>query len=190
MTEPLEALSEADRGRLRRASQPLRPEPMKAVLTDERFSDPDWIFERKLDGVRCIAARAGRELRLLSRTGKHMNRSYPELAEALEREGADDFVVDGEIVAFEGPVTSFSRLQRRMQLRDPEAARGTGVAVYLYLFDVIHLAGHDTTAVPLRSRKALLRRALAFGGHVRYLSHRNRDGEALFEDAASAAWRG
>ena len=32
---------------------------MKAVLTDERFSDPDWIFERKLDGIRCIAIRDG-----------------------------------------------------------------------------------------------------------------------------------
>jgi bifunctional non-homologous end joining protein LigD len=190
VTDPFGALSQADRKRLRRGSQPRGAEPMKAVLTDERFSDPNWIFERKLDGVRCLAARDGRALRLLSRTGKEMSRSYPELAEALEREAVDDFVVDGEIVAFRGSVTSFSRLQRRMQLSDPDAARRTGVAVYLYLFDVLHLDGYDTTAVPLRSRKGLLRRALGFGGPVRYLSHRNRDGEALFEDACRRGLEG
>jgi bifunctional non-homologous end joining protein LigD len=48
---------------------------MKAVLWDEPFSDPDWIFERKLDGVRCLAHRdAGGEVRLLSRTDRAMSR--------------------------------------------------------------------------------------------------------------------
>jgi ATP-dependent DNA ligase len=42
---------------------------MKAVLTDARFSDPAWIFERNLDGIRCISIRSGGELRLLSRSG-------------------------------------------------------------------------------------------------------------------------
>src|SRR5919109_5605052 len=103
---------------------------MKAVLTGEAFSDPAWIFERKLDGVRCLAFRDGRSVRLVSRTGRDMSRAYPELVEALERERCDDFVVDGEIVAFDGEVTSFSRLQRRMQLSDPGAARRTGVPVF------------------------------------------------------------
>jgi bifunctional non-homologous end joining protein LigD len=163
---------------------------MKATLTDERFSDPAWIFERKLDGVRCLAARNGRRVRLLSRTGRVMNRSYPELAGALEDDPVEDFLVDGEIVAFERGVTSFSRLQRRMQLSDPEAARRSGVAVYLYLFDLLQLAGHDVTALPLRSRKALLRRNLEFPGHVRYLPHRNRDGEALFREACHRGLEG
>ncbi len=57
---------------------------MKAVLTDERFSDPDWIFERKLDGVRCIAIRDGGPVRLLSRNDLPMNGRYPEIATALD----------------------------------------------------------------------------------------------------------
>ena len=44
-------------------------EPMKAVLSDEPFSDPDWIFERKLDGIRCLAIRDGSGVSLMSRTG-------------------------------------------------------------------------------------------------------------------------
>jgi DNA ligase D-like protein (predicted ligase) len=98
--------------------------------------------------------------------------------------------VDGEIVAFEGRVTSFSRLQRRMQLTDPEAARRTGVEVFLYVFDLVHLAGHDTRELPLRVRKSLLRRALSFHGPVRYVTHRNAAGRESFRDACERGLEG
>jgi DNA ligase D-like protein (predicted ligase) len=186
----LETLSQEERARLRRRGQPKRLEPMKAVLHDRPFSDPDWIYERKLDGVRCLAYRNSDGVRLMSRTDKLLNPSYPELVEALEREPCRDFVVDGEIVAFSGRVTSFSRLQGRMQIADPERARRTGIAVYLYLFDLVHLDGHDTTALPVRARKLLLRKALSFEGQVRFLSHRNRDGEELFKDACGRGLEG
>ena len=84
-----------------------------------------------------------------------MNRAYPEMVEALEREPADDFIADGEIVAFEDGITSFARLQR---------AAASAVPVFLYLFDLLRLDGDDLPALPLRQRKARLRRALAFGG--------------------------
>ena len=87
---------------------------MKARLTDERFSDPAWIFERKLDGVRCLAFRAPRTVHLRSRTHHLLDRSYPELVEAVARQDCEDFVADGEIVAFAGRLPSFSRLQGRM----------------------------------------------------------------------------
>jgi bifunctional non-homologous end joining protein LigD len=186
----LDLLTAEERGKLRRCRQPRWIEPMKAVLHDRPFSDPDWIFERKLDGVRCLAFRKPREVRLLSRTDKLLNRSYPELVEALEGEGCQEFVADGEIVAFSGHVTSFSRLQRRMQIADPERARRTGIAVYHYVFDILHLDGYDTSRLPLRARKRLLRAALDFHGPVRLLSHRNRDGEALFADACRRGLEG
>ena len=154
---------------------------MKAVLTDERFSDPDWIFERKLDGIRCIAIKADRRVRLLSRNDLSLNGRFPEVVEALECDAATDFVLDGEVVAFAGAQTSFARLQQRGERPAP---------VFLYAFDLLYLAGHDTTAVPLRARKALLRRALAFHGPVRLTPHRNRDGEALFRDACRKGWEG
>jgi ATP-dependent DNA ligase len=95
-------------------------------------------------------------VRLLSRNRKQLNDHYPELAEALAAQEADDFVVDGEVVAFAGGRSSFARLQRRMQVRDPDAARRTRVAVYLYLFDVLHMNGCDVTHLGLRQRKAAL----------------------------------
>jgi bifunctional non-homologous end joining protein LigD len=186
----LEVLSDEERRQLRRRRQPAWIEPMKAVLHDPPFSDPDWIFERKLDGVRCMAFRTPEGVRLQSRNEKSLNNSYPELVEALEREPCPEFVGDGEIVAFQGHITSFSRLQARMHISDPRRALRTGVAVYLYLFDIPHLEGHDATRLPVRARKKLLRRALDFHERVRFLPHRNRDGEKLFEDACRRGLEG
>jgi bifunctional non-homologous end joining protein LigD len=160
---------------------PDRVEPMKAVLTDDRFSDPDWIFERKLDGIRCVAIKAEQRVRLLSRNHLSLNARFPEIVEALESDPATQFVLDGEVVAFDGAQTSFARLQQRGE---------RNVAVFYYVFDLLDLAGEDTTALPLRERKALLRRALAFHGHVRLTPHRNADGEALFREACRKGWEG
>jgi len=165
-------------------------EPMKATLTGEPFSDPDWIFERKLDGVRCLSVREGTRARLVSRTGRDMSRSYPELVTALEREPCDDFVADGEIVAFDGAVTSFARLQGRMQLSDPQAATRARIPAYLYVFDLLRCGGEDLRGLPLRERKARLRRALQFHGPVRFTPHRNDHGEELFRDACRRGLEG
>ncbi|MDQ6817941.1 MAG: non-homologous end-joining DNA ligase [Actinomycetota bacterium] len=154
---------------------------MKAVLIDARFSDPDWIFERKLDGIRCLAIRAGGRVRLLSRNDLPLDDRYPELAQSLAAEACEEFAVDGEVVAFEGSRTSFARLAQRG--RRP-------VRVFLYVFDVLWLEGHDVRRLPLRTRKRLLRDALEFRGPVRWTPYRNRDGEALFAEACRWGWEG
>jgi bifunctional non-homologous end joining protein LigD len=175
------ALRDADRALLRAAPVPDRVEPMLAVLTAERFSDDAWVFERKLDGIRCLAFKHGDRVRLLSRNGLALDGRFPEIAAALAGDPVGDVVLDGEVVAFDGARTSFSRLQQRGERH---------VAVFLYAFDVLHLAGHDTTALPLRARKALLRGALRFGDPLRFTPHRNRDGEALFCEACGKGWEG
>jgi bifunctional non-homologous end joining protein LigD len=156
---------------------------MKAVLWDEPFSDPDWIYERKLDGVRCLAHRdRGGAIQLVSRTDRSMNGDYPDLVRALETEPCGDFVVDGEVVAFDRRgVTSFSRLQRRGRER---------VAIFFYVFDVLRLDGEDVRALPLRRRKARLREALRFAGPVRLNPHRNERGEELFAEACRKGLEG
>jgi bifunctional non-homologous end joining protein LigD len=190
MSDLFAALPDDARGRLRPAPPPDWVPPMLATLTTRRFSDPAWLFERKLDGERCLGYRRGGEVRLLSRNRKRLDGAYPEVAEALGREAETDLVVDGEIVAFEDGQTSFARLQRRMQVRDREVARRSGVAVFYYVFDLLHLAGRDTTDLPLRLRKALLRRAANFGDPLRYSVHRNTDGEAFHQEACRRGWEG
>src|SRR5687767_14394751 len=91
---------------------------MKATLTDIYFSDPDWIYEPKLDGIRCIAFKSGSEVRMLSRNKLDLTGSYPEVHDALAAQRGD-FVLDGEVAAMAGGRTSFSALQqaRRMKAR-------------------------------------------------------------------------
>jgi DNA ligase D-like protein (predicted ligase) len=177
----LGALPPAERENLLKAPAPQHAAVMKAVLTKERFSDPNWIFERKLDGVRCLAIRDGDTVRLLSRNERSLNGRYPEIAEALEAESGRRFAIDGEVVAFEGSQTSFARLAQRQQHYVP---------VFFYVFDLLWLEGYDVRRLSLRARKRLLRAALSYHGPVRLTPHRNREGEKFFEEACRKRWEG
>jgi bifunctional non-homologous end joining protein LigD len=190
MTDLLERLDERERKRLAVAAHPEWCEPVLARLTEERFSDPGWLFERKFDGERALAFRQRARVRLLSRNRTSLNASHPELVDALAGQRCEDFVADGEVVAFDGQRSSFSRLQQRTQIDDPQAARATGVAVSYCLFDLIHLEGHDLRRLPLRSRKALLRQAIGFADPLRFTAHRNAAGEDFFRAACAKGWEG
>jgi bifunctional non-homologous end joining protein LigD len=163
--------------------------PMKAVLTDRPFTDRDWVFERKLDGIRCGAARDRDGVRLISRSGQNLSPAYPELVDALAA-SKHKLLADGEIVAFDRRRTSFERLQQRMQIRDPDVARRSGVAVYYYLFDLLELDGRDLRSLPLLERKASLRRAVEFRGRLRLTPYRREAGEEEFDKACKRGWEG
>src|SRR5437867_1145153 len=98
----LDMLPDAERRKVKRTPPPAWTPPMLATLTDERFSDPNWFYERKLDGERCLSFRTDRRVRLLSRNRKPIDAHYPEVAEALSAQPGRSFVADGEVVAFEG----------------------------------------------------------------------------------------
>lgn len=157
--------------------------PTLATLTDKRFCDPRWIFERKFDGMRCVAFRDGDRVRLLSRNRQPLNGTYPELVEALVGQRPSRFVVDGEVVAFTGSHTSFARLQGRLGITDPDEARASRIRIFYYLFDLTHLDGKSTVEVPLSWRKRLLRSALTFDDPLRYTAHRIDDGVAAYQAA-------
>jgi DNA ligase D-like protein (predicted ligase) len=164
--------------------------PMLATLTSTYFSDENWVFERKFDGVRAVVVCRDDGTALYSRTGKTMTRTYPELVDALHEQAPPGLVADGEVVAFDGNRTSFSRLQARLGLTDPDRARATGVAVHLYLFDALVLDGYDLTGLALRTRKRLLRAAVDIADPIRFSAHRDTDGEAFLEQACERGWEG
>lgn len=165
-------------------------EPQLATLVHDRFSDDGWLYERKFDGERCLAYRYGSKVHLLTRNQIEVNATYPEVARALVTQAPAGVVVDGEIVAFAGSATSFSRLQQRLGVRDPSPALITSVPVYYYIFDILAADGSDVREWPLRGRKRLLRQLLSFGGPLRYTNHRNRDGEAHWDHACRHGWEG
>jgi DNA ligase D-like protein (predicted ligase) len=154
---------------------------MLATLVREQFSDPKWIFEPKLDGIRCLVFRKGRKLDLFSRNHLSLNDSYPEFLAPLLKQPASSFIVDGEIVALDRGISRFSLLQRRKQQHVP---------VMYYLFDVLYLEGYDVTQVELRHRKELLRNSFTYKDPLRFSEHREGEGEAFYREACRKGWEG
>jgi DNA ligase D-like protein (predicted ligase) len=151
--------------------------PMLATLAAEPFSREGWVYETKLDGIRCLAQRRGREVVMLSRNQLPLDGRFPGIADAL-RAQRGDFLVDGEIVVFSGKASSFQALQR-----------GGGPA-WFYAFDVLRLGDRDVRALPLLERKRLLKGALAYERPLRYSEARKGDGIALYDEACSAGLEG
>ncbi|MHC5259028.1 non-homologous end-joining DNA ligase [Streptomyces sp. UC4497] len=168
----------------------LAASPMLATLSDRREFAKDWIFERKLDGIRVLAVRENGRTTIRSRSGRRLDATYPEIIEALDAQEAADFTVDGEIVAYAHGRTDFSRLQQRMGLTKPRDVAASTVAVKYYVFDLLRLDGTDVRRLPLRTRKSLLRQALTFTDPLRFSSHRNEGGAELLADACERGWEG
>lgn len=191
MSSPLDRLSSEEREKAQETSMPDWMDPMLAKLTHDYFSDPDWIFERKLDGERVITYRDGDSVRLMSRNQKRINDSYPEIEEAVAEYAPKQCVLDGEVVAF-GPdhVSDFQRLQRRMHASSREEARQSNVRVHYYIFDCMYVEGHDITRVPLRARKKVLREAVRWEDPLRWTQYRNEKGEQFLREACEKGWEG
>ena len=105
-------------------------EPMAATLTEERFTGPEWIFERKFDGIRLMAYKQGCDVRLFSRN--RLPQTVPHVAEAIAGLPVGDAILDGEI--------TWDR------------------STAYHVFDVLWLDGRSVTSLPLDERRALLRK--------------------------------
>ena len=170
-------------------SQPL----MLATLQELPFSEPEWIFEIKYDGVRVLAERNGDTVELYGRNGTQITNRYPELREALKKLPIEHFVIDGEIVALdERGQPSFQRLQARMHLTSARDIQ-LGVAaapVEGFFFDCLALDGHDLRSVPLISRKEFLKSFLPLLGQAHYSDHVVEAGEAFFDACSERGLEG
>jgi DNA ligase D-like protein (predicted ligase) len=148
---------------------------MKAVLTADRPSGEGWVFERKLDGIRCLAVKDG-ATKLYSRNELSLDDRYPTIAEALDAEPADGFVIDGEAVAFVGGRDRFGG--------------GDGAEIYLYAFDVLVAGGQDVRALPIEERRTILEDLLGWEGPLRITEQETGDGAELLEQACRDGWEG
>ena len=178
------------KARIRNRAQPSWIAPMLATLTDEVFSRQGWLFEPKWDGERCLAFRRGRDLNLFSRNQIRLNEKYPEVVEAICQQETTSFIADGEIVTFDGEITSFAKLQGRMQVAHPSTDLIRKVPVWFYVFDLLYLDRYDIRQVPLRYRKQVLRNAFDFQGSLRFTEHRNTEGEDYYRTACQKGWEG
>ncbi len=116
---------------------------------------PGWIFEIKFDGVRAIAIKDGKRVRLYSRKPRELTAEHPDIVEEVQKIRAESVILDGEIIALDDQGrSSFQLLQNRG--RD-ESVRSR---IRYYAFDMLHLDGKDLTGLPLLQRKKALEKTL------------------------------
>jgi bifunctional non-homologous end joining protein LigD len=166
----------------RKGAMPSRVGPMLATIGEGAFSDPNWLFEIKWDGVRALAWIADGSLTLRSRTGQDITKRYPELATLPQAIAAREAILDGEIVALDPRGHSdFERLQERMHVRAPSENLVAQTPVVYYVFDLLYCDGYDVREAPLLERKQLLQRLLHSSERFRYSDHQLERGKELFE---------
>jgi bifunctional non-homologous end joining protein LigD len=166
--------------------------PMLAMTGEAARSDPDWLFEPKLDGYRVIAFIAGATVRLQSRRGIDLTAQFPEIVAELAGAGGDHMILDGEIVAL-GPDgrPSFNALQNRAQRRGEKAiaeALRQSPAI-MVCFDLLHFAGLNLRSAPYVERRRYLSQCLLPSTHVQ-LIHAGKDAEALYAAAIAGGYEG
>jgi bifunctional non-homologous end joining protein LigD len=175
----------------RKSTMPSRVEPMLATLADRPFSDPNWLFEIKWDGVRALARIENGALALRSRNGIDISQRYPELASLPGALAARQAIVDGEIVALDAQGRGdFERLQERMHVRAPSENLAAQVPVVYFAFDLLYCDGYDLRESPLLERKQLLQRLLYTSDRFRYADHQMEQGKELFELAGQNGLEG
>jgi bifunctional non-homologous end joining protein LigD len=163
---------------------------MLATLTDRREFGDDWLLERKFDGERCVAYKDGSEVRLESRAAKDLTGTYPEVRAAIAGQRDRGLVLDGEVVAFDGDQTSFSRLQQRLGVTDPSPERVAAYPVVFCVFDLLELDGDDLRGTPLLERRARLTAAIRPGAALRVSEAWSDESERRFAQACRAGWEG
>src|SRR5215467_6043366 len=135
--------------------------PMAATLTQERFTGPEWSFERKLDGIRMLAFKNGNDVKLYSRN--RLLQHYPSVSQALAKLPVHDVILDGE------------------------AAWDPASNVAYHIFDILWLEGRSVMQLPLDERRALLRN---FSFHAPLAHVPDVKGDKPWERACREGWEG
>lgn len=152
---------------------------MQAASAEAPFSSPEYLFEVKWDGLRCILFRdpAG-EVRLRDRALHDITADLPEVAAAARRVPPGS-VIDGELVATDGDGRpDYTRVRQRLT----GGARLQEEIPTAYLaFDALYLEGRPLLRQPVIRRRARLQKAIETGGHLFVPDHIEEDGVELFE---------
>jgi bifunctional non-homologous end joining protein LigD len=175
----------------RKAAMPSRLEPMLATIGDQPFSDANWLFEIKWDGVRALAWIDNGALTIRARSGAEITARYPELASLPAAIAASQALLDGEIAALDAHGRSdFGLLQERMHVRSPAENLISRVPVVFFAFDLLHCDGYDLRRSPLIERKQLLQRLLHTTERIRFSDHQVERGKEIFELAKANGLEG
>lgn len=155
--------------------------PMLAESTDKPFDRKDWLYEQKLDGVRCIAQISPflEKTELQTRTGNNITHKFPELAN-LYKQVTKPCILDGELTS-----VSFNAIQHRIHQEKPLGIRiaQSQYPVIYHVFDIVFLNYNSVKAIPLIERKAILNSVFAESYQARQVAWQTGYGKSLFDKA-------
>jgi bifunctional non-homologous end joining protein LigD len=173
-------------------TMPKKLEPMLAEIGDEPRSDPQWLYEPKVDGYRVIAFVQDGVARLQSRRGIDLTTAFPEIVADLQAQAVDSMIVDGEIVALDATGRpSFNALQNRRELKTPAelAAAQRESPVILLCFDLLHFAGINLRPASYLDRRRYLSQCLLPTAHLQ-LVHTSDNAEKLYAASLASGFEG
>src|ERR1700730_2801437 len=164
---------------------------MLAKLADKPFSDPNWLFEIKWDGIRTVACVENEKVRLFSRSKREVTAEFPEFQDLARYLRAGTTILDGEIVTLdENGRSDFQKLQNRFGVSKPSQKLIGQVPLTYYFFDVLYCNGFDVRKTPLLQRKELLREVLRGSDRLRFSEHQLEKGKELYAVAKEQALEG
>jgi bifunctional non-homologous end joining protein LigD len=163
---------------------------MLATLTDRRNFGDDWLLERKFDGERCVARKMGSDVQLESRSGRDLTGTYPEVRSAVAAQKSRGLMLDGEVVAYDGDQTSFTRLQQRLGVTRPSPEQVAKYPVVYCVFDLLEIDGEDLTDRPLVERRARLTTTMRSSSAMQHTEAWHDDSQRRFAAACQAGWEG
>jgi bifunctional non-homologous end joining protein LigD len=170
--------------RASRAELPQFVTPQLATLVSEPPKTGDWVYEAKHDGYRMLCRFAQDEVKLFTRSGRDWTDKLPHLARELKKLGLDGAWVDGEIVVLRPDGrSSFQALQNAFE-------GGADSKIVYYVFDAPFLEGRDLRQLPLRERKARLKKILKPGAAIRFSEDLTGSAQEILEQACKLGLEG
>ncbi len=152
--------------------------PQLAQTSTEPSATPGWLHELKLDGYRIQARKQGTTIQLLTRSGLDWTHRMKPLAMALQSLPAESALLDGEVVVLSPDgTTSFANLQAAFE-------NGEKHPLTYFVFDLLHLNGHNLRSLSLLERKSILAQLLTNApASIRFSEHLDTDAAAIFQHA-------
>lgn len=129
--------------------------PMLLEEVNEPFNDKNFLYEIKFDGIRALIYVSKNSFKILSRNGTNLTNKYPELNKIQKLVGNHEIIFDGEIIATEGALPSFSLLQKRNRVKRVSSDIMNDIPVYFIVFDILY-DNVDLTNLSLDKRKKIL----------------------------------
>ena len=136
--------------------------PMEALLAEEIPDGPDWQYEPKWDGFRCLAVKDGKTVALWSKSGKPLGRYFPDVVATVEGLKADRFTLDGELIIVADGRVAFDALQLRLHPAESRVRKLAAATPALFVaFDLLRAGGKSLAGQPLAKRRAALEALVA-----------------------------